>query len=92
MDATSPNPDDESMDGLRNLIADESENLRHVQEFRRDLQHRHEQRRLLREHHNVGISRTSTRTRVKQGDLVVVKEADSALHNDCVRVKLTHEP
>ena len=28
---------------------------------------------------------------VKQGDLVLVKEADSALHNDCVHVKLTHD-
>ena len=28
---------------------------------------------------------------MKQGELVLVKEADSALHNDCVHVKLTHE-
>ena len=28
---------------------------------------------------------------MKQGDLVLVKEADSALHNDCVHVKLTHD-
>ena len=27
---------------------------------------------------------------MKQGDLVLVKEADSALHNDSVRTKLTH--
>ena len=91
MDATSPSPDDEGMDGLRNLIADKSKNLRQVQEVRRDLQHRHEQRRLRREHHNTGISRTSTGTRVKQGNLVLVKEAGSALHNDCVRVKLIHD-
>ena len=43
MVATSPSPDDEGMDGLRNLIADKSENLRQVQEVRKDLQHRHEQ-------------------------------------------------
>ena len=46
MDATSPSPDDEAMDGLHNLIADKSENLRQVLEVRKDLQHRHEQRRL----------------------------------------------
>ena len=91
MNVTSPSPDDEGMDGLRNLIADKSENLRQVQDVRRDLQHRHKQRRLRREHHNAGISRTSTGTRVKQGELVLVKETDSALHNDCVHVKLTHE-
>ena len=28
---------------------------------------------------------------MKQGDLVLVKEADSALQNDCVHVKLTHD-
>ena len=28
---------------------------------------------------------------MKQGDLGLVKEADSALHNDCVHVKLTHD-
>ena len=28
---------------------------------------------------------------MKQGDLVLVKEADSALHNDCVHVKLIHD-
>ena len=76
---------------LYNLIADKSENLRQVQEVSKDLQHRHEQRRLRREDHNAGIRRTSTGTRVKRGDLVLVKEADSTLHNDCVHVKLTHE-
>ena len=91
MNATSPSPDNEGMDGLRNLIADKSENLRQVQKVCKDLQHRHKQRRLRREHHNAGISRTSTGTRVKQGDLVLVKEADSALHNDCAHVKLTHD-
>ena len=55
------------------------------------LQHRHEQRRLRREHQIVGIRRTATGTRVKQGNLVLVKEADSALHSDCVHVKLTHD-
>ena len=84
-------PDDEGMDGLHNLIADKSENLRQVQNVCKDLQHRHEQRRIRREHHNAGIRRISTGTRVKQGDLVLVKEADSALHNDCVHVKLTHD-
>ena len=79
------------MDGLHNLIADKSESLRQVQEVRKDLQHRHERRHLRREHENAGIRRTSTGTRVKQGDLVFVKEADSALHNDCVHVKLTHD-
>ena len=90
MDATSPSPDDEGMDGLRNFIAYKSKNLRQVQKVCKELQ-QHEQRRLRREHHNAGISRTSTGTRVKQGDLVLVKEADSALHNDCVHVKLTHD-
>ena len=91
MDATSPSPDDEGMDELHNLIADKSENLRQVQEFHKDLQHRHEQRRLRRRHRNAGIRRTSTGTRIKQGDLVLVKEAGSALHNGCVHVKLTHD-
>ena len=87
MDATSPSPDDEGMDGLHNLIADKSENLRQVQEVCKDLQHRHEHRRLRRENQNAGIRFTSTGTRVKQGDLVLVKEADSAL----AYVKLTHD-
>ena len=52
MGATSPSPDDECMDGLHNLIADKSENLRQVQKVRKDLQHRHEQGRLPREHRN----------------------------------------
>ena len=91
MDATSPSPDDEGMDGLQNLIADECENLRQGREVRKDLHHRHEQRRLRQEHHDARIRRTSTGTRVKQGDLVLVKEADSTLHNDCVHVKLTHD-
>ena len=52
---------------------------------------RHEQRRIRREQQNAGIRRTSTGTRLKQGDLVLVKDADSALHNNCVHVKLTHE-
>ena len=89
MDATSPSPDNESTDGLHNLIADKSENLCQVQEVHKDLQHRHEQRRRRREHQNAGIRRTSTGTRVKPGDMVLVKEADSALHNDCVHTKLT---
>ena len=46
MDASSPSPDDQGMDGLYNLIADRSENLRQVQKVCKDLQHRHEQRRL----------------------------------------------
>ena len=91
MDATSPSPDDERMEGLHILTTNKSEALRQVQEVRKDLQHRHEQRRLRREQQNVGIRRTSTGTRVKQGDLVLVKEADSALHRDCVHVKLTHD-
>ena len=91
MYATLPSPDDEGIEGLHNLIADKSKYLHQVQEVRKDLQHCHEQRRLRREHQNAGIRRTSTGTRVKQGDLVLVKEADSALHNDCVHVKLTHD-
>ena len=91
MDATPLSPDDEGMEGLQNLTADKSEDLRQVQKVRKDLQHRHEQRPLRREHQNAGIIRTSTGTRVKQGDLVLVKEAGSALHNDCVHVKLTHD-
>ena len=91
MDAASPSPDDEGLGGLRNLNADKSENLRRVQEVRKDLQHCHEQRRLRRDHQNTGIRRTSTGTRMKQGDLVLVKKADSALHNDCVPAKPTHD-
>ena len=79
------------MDGLHNLTADKSENFRQVQKVCKDLQHRHKQRRLRREHHNAGIRRTSTGTPVKQGDLVLVKEADSALQNECFHVKLTHD-
>ena len=37
IDATSPRPDDEGMDGLHNLIADKSKNLRQVHEVRKDL-------------------------------------------------------
>ena len=59
--------------------------------FVKTCSNRHEQRRLRREHQNAGIIRISTGTRRKQGDLVLVKEADSALHNDCVHTKLTHE-
>ena len=91
MDATSPSPDNEGTDALHNLIVDKSGNFRQVREVRKDLQHRHEQRRLRRKHQNAGIRRTSTGTRVKPGDLVLVKEADSALHNDCVHTKLTHD-
>ena len=90
MDATSPSPDNENTDGLHNLIADKSENLRQVQEVRKDLQHRHQQRHLRREHQNAGIKCTSTGTQVKPSDLVLVNEADSALHNGCVHTKLTH--
>ena len=81
MDATSPNPGGDGMERLHNLIADKSEALRQVQEVRKDLQYRHEHRRLRREHQNAGIGRTSTETRVKQGDFVLVKEADSSSHN-----------
>ena len=91
MDATSPSPDDEGMEGLHTLIADKSENLLKVQEVHKDLQYCHEQRRFPREHQNARVIRTSTGTRVKQGDLVLVKEVDSALHNDCVHVKLTQD-
>ena len=91
VDATSPSPDNEGMDGLHNLIVDKSVNLRQVEGLCKHLHHRHEQRRLRLEHHNRGIKRTSTGTRVKQGNLVWVKEADSALHNDCVKVKLIHD-
>ena len=84
-------PPRRGVDGLHNLIADESENLYQVQEVCKDLQHRHEQRHLRREHNNAGIKRTSTGTRVKHDNLVLVKEADSTLHNDYVHVKLTHD-
>ena len=72
MDAFLPSPDDEGMDGLHNFFADKSKNLRQVKKVCKDLQHRHEQRRLRREHHNAGIRRTSIKTRVKQGDLVAI--------------------
>ena len=91
MDATSPSPDDEGIVGLHNLVADKNYNLHLVKEVRKDLKHRHEQRCLRRERQNAGIRRTSTGTRVKPGDLVLVKEADSALYNDCVHTKLTHD-
>ena len=90
MDATTTSPDDRGVEGLHNLIADKSEVLRQVQDVCNDLQHRHEQRRLQREHQNAGIRRASNGTRVKQGELVLVKQADSSLHNDCVHVKLAH--
>ena len=86
MNATSPSPDDEGMDGLHNLIADKIGNLCQVQNVCKDPQHRHEQRRLRRELQNAGIRRTSTGTPVKQGDMGLVKEADSTLHNDYVHV------
>ena len=89
--ATLPRPEDEGMEGLHNLISDKSKALRQVQDVRTDLQHRHEQRRLRGEHQNAGIRRTSTGTRIKQGDLDSVKKTDSALHNDCVHAKLTHD-
>ena len=91
MDATLRSPGDESIDGLHNLIAGKREKLCQVQEVRKDLQHRHEQRRLRRERLNAGTRRTSTGTRMERGDLILVKEADSALHNDCVHTKLTHD-
>jgi hypothetical protein len=91
MDATSSSPDNDGMDGLRNLIAVKSEYLRQDAEVCKDLQYRHEQKGLQREHHSVGISLTSTGTQLKQRDLILAKEADSALHNDCVPVKRTHE-
>ena len=91
MDATTPSSDDEGMKGLHNLIIDKSKALRQVQDVRNDLQHRNEQRGLRREHQNAGIRHTSTGTRVKQGDLILVKEADSTLHNDYVYAKLTHD-
>ena len=91
MDATTPSPDDEGMEGLHNLIADKSEALRQVQDVRNDLQHRHDQTRLRRERQTAGIRRTSTGTRVKQEDLVLGKEADSALHSNCVHAKLNHD-
>ena len=91
MDVTTPSPDDEGMERLHNLIADKSEALRQTQDVHNDLQHRHEQRRLRREHQNVEIRRTSAGTRVQQGDLVLVKEADSALHNDCFHMKLNRD-
>ena len=72
-------------------VSPRTKSLRQVQEVRKDLQQRHEQRRRRREDQNAGIRRTSTGTRVQQGDLVLVKEADSALHNDCVHTKLTHD-
>ena len=90
MNATSPSPDDEGMDGPHSFITDKSQNLCQVQKVWKNLQYRHEQRRLRREHQNAGIRRTSTGARVKQDDLVLVKQADSALHNDCAHVKLTH--
>ena len=92
MDATSPSSDDEGVEELHNdLIADKSEALRQVRDVRKDFQHRHEQKQLRRGHPNARIRRTSTGTRVKQGDLVLVREAGSALHNDCVHVRLTHD-
>ena len=80
MDATSPSPDDEGLEGLHNLIVDKSKDPRQVQEVLKDLKHRHEQIRLRREHQNAGIRRTSTGIQVKQGAMVLVKELDSALH------------
>ena len=91
IDATSPSPDNEGMVGLHNLIADQSESLRLIRALRKDLQNRHEQRHRRRERENARIRRTSTGTRTKPGDLVLVKESGSALYNDCVHPKLTHD-
>ena len=60
LNATTPNLDDEGMEGLHNLIDDRSEALRQVQDARNDLQHHHKQKRLRREYQNAGIRRTST--------------------------------
>ena len=78
MDATTPSPDDEGMEILHNLIADKGKTLRQLQNVCNDLQHRYEQRRLRRKHQNAEIRGTFTGTRVKQGYLVLVKEAGSA--------------
>ena len=91
IDATSPSPDNEGMVGLHNLIADQSESLRLIRALRKDLQTRHEQRHRRRERENARIRRTSTGTRTKLGDLVLVKESGAALYNDCVHPKLTHD-
>ena len=91
IDATSPSPDNEGMVGLHNLAADQSESLRLIRALRKDLQNRHEQRHRRRERENARIIRTSTGTRTKPGDLVLVKESGSALYNDCVHPKLTHD-
>ena len=91
IDATSPSPDNEGMVGLHNLVADQSESLRLIRALRKDLQNRHEQRHRRRERENARIRRTSTGTRTKPGDLVLVKESGSALYNDCVHPKLTHD-
>ena len=40
---------------------------------------------------NAGIRRTSTKIRVKQGDMGLSKETNSTLHNDCVHVNVTHD-
>ena len=37
MDATSPSPDDEGLEGLHNLIVDKSKDPRQVQEVHKDL-------------------------------------------------------
>ena len=89
MGTTTPSLDDEGMEGLHNLIADKSKALQQVHDVQTDLQHRHEYRRLRREHQNAGIRRTSTEPRVKQRDLVLAKEADSALYKVCFHMKLT---
>ena len=61
-----------------------------MQDVRNNPQHGYEQRRLRRKNQNAAIRRTSTGTRVKQGDFVLVKKADSALHNAYAHVKLNH--
>ena len=91
MDARILSLDVEGLGRLRNPIADQSKALCQMQDVHKDLQHRHEQRRLRREHQNDGIKRTSTGTRVKQGHLVLAKEAGFILHTEDVHVKLTHD-
>ena len=54
MDVTSTNPDDEAMEELQSLTADKSKAFRQVQHACKDLQHRHKQRQLRREHQNAG--------------------------------------
>ena len=74
-----------------NLVVDRLEALREVQKLRDDRQRLHDLRQQDRSSRNSRLSRTSAGARVKQGDMVLVREADSTFRSDGVNQKLAPE-